>query len=132
MEVIKIKDKVSCIIFREEDWTEGLNFITPDDMFIQVGTWWYDKDKELQKHKHKEFLRTANRTQESVYVKKGALRVDLYTEELEKFREFVLVEGELAVFGYGGHGYCILEDSTQVIETKNGPFVDVDTDKLKF
>ena len=60
------------------------------------------------------------------------MRVDLYTEELEKFKEFILFEGDLAVFAYGGHGYVILEDDTQIIETKNGPFVDVDTDKRKF
>ena len=45
---------------------------------------------------------------------------------------FVLFEGDLAVFAYGGHGYVILEDDTQIIETKNGPFIDVDTDKTKF
>jgi len=38
----------------------------------------------------------------------------------------------MAVFAYGGHGYEILEDGTQIIENKNGPFVDVITDKDKF
>ena len=32
----------------------------------------------------------------------------------------------------GGHGYEILEDNTQIIEAKNGPFIDVETDKRKF
>ena len=44
----------------------------------------------------------------------------------------MLNEGDLAIFAYGGHGYVILEDNTQIIETKNGPFVDVATDKTKF
>ena len=60
------------------------------------------------------------------------MKVDLYTEEQEKFDDFVLYEGDLAVFAYGGHGYEILEDNTKIIETKNGPFIDVDTDKTKF
>jgi len=132
MEVIKVGEHVSCIVYRNEDWSKGLNFITPDEMFIQVGSWWYDKGKELQKHVHKDFDRVARRTQESVYVRKGSMRVDLYTEDLEKFKEFNLYEGELAVFGFGGHGYTILEDDTQIIETKNGPFIDVETDKTKF
>ena len=90
-----------------------------------------DKDKEPQKHVHNDLERVAKRTRESVYVKKGSMRVDLYTENLELFEQFV-VSGDLAVFAYGGHGYFILEDDTQVIETKNGPFVDVETDKTKF
>lgn len=132
MEVIKIEDKISCIIYRDKDWVKGLNFVTPDEMFIQAGSWWYDEGKVLQKHVHNEFERSASRTQECVYVRRGSMQVDLYTEELEKFKELVLYEGDLAVFAYGGHGYIILEDNTQIIETKNGPFVDVETDKTKF
>tara|TARA_B100000579_G_C22387002_1_gene645481 strand:+ start:346 stop:651 length:306 start_codon:yes stop_codon:yes gene_type:complete len=101
-------------------------------MFVQVGSWWYDKGKMLDKHIHHDFERSAMRTQESVYVKKGSMRVTLYTEELEEFKEYDLFEGDLAVFAYGGHGYEILEDDTQIIESKNGPFVDVETDKNKF
>ena len=132
METIKVGDRISCIIYRDSHWNTGLNFVTPNEMFIQAGSWWYDSGKELQKHVHKDFDRTAQRTQESVYVKRGSMRVDLYTEELEKFKDFVLYEGDLAVFAYGGHGYFILEDDTQIIETKNGPFIDVETDKTKF
>ena len=65
-------------------------------------------------------------------MRKGSMRVTLYTEELTELGQFDLVEGELAVFAYGGHGYEILEDGTQVIESKNGPFIDVDSDKTKF
>lgn len=124
--------KISCILYRDSDWVPGLNFITPAEMFIQAGSWWYDKGKVLQKHVHNDFERAAERTQESVYIKKGSMRVDLYSENLDMFDQFVMHEGDLAVFAYGGHGYSILEDGTQVIETKNGPFIDVETDKTKF
>ena len=132
METIKVGDKISCIIYRDSDWSKGLNFITSDSMFIQAGSWWYDKGKVLAKHIHKDFDRVASRTQESVYIKRGSMKVSLYTEDLELFKEFNLFEGDLAVFGYGGHGYEILEDDTQVIETKNGPFISVEADKTKF
>ena len=132
MEVIKHSGRTSCIVYRDEDWEKGLHFITPNDLFIQAGTWWYDEGKELQRHIHNDFDRTATRTQECIYVRKGSLRVDLYTEKKEKIQDLVLYQGDLAIFGYGGHGYFILEDNTQVIETKNGPFIDVETDKTKF
>jgi len=132
MQTITHGGKIISIIYRDEDWKRGLNFITPDELFLQVGSWWYDKDKVLDRHIHREFERFATRTQESVYVRKGSMRVTLYTEQREFLEEFDLYEGELAVFAFGGHGYEILEDNTQVIESKNGPFVDVATDKTKF
>ena len=132
METIKHKDKILSIIYRDDDWTEGLNFITPNELFVQVGSWWYNKGKKLTSHVHNDFERSAMRTQEMTYVKKGSMRVLLYDEEHNYLQDFILNEGDLAVFAYGGHGYEILEDNTKIIEAKNGPFVDVNTDKTKF
>ncbi|MDB9900842.1 hypothetical protein OAD37_03520 [Gammaproteobacteria bacterium] len=132
MEKITHNGQIISIIYRDADWVKGLNFITPDEHFVQVGSWWYDKGKKLDSHIHKEFDRNATRTQESIYVKQGSLKVLLYTEKKEFFQDYILRQGDLAVFGYGGHGYEILEDNTQVIESKNGPFISVDKDKNKF
>ena len=132
MEKIVHDGKIISIIYRDDDWVEGLNFITPDDLFIQVGSWWYQRGKKLASHIHNKFNRTASRTQEMTYVKKGSMRVLLYDENQKYLQDFILYDGDLAVFAYGGHGYEILEDDTKIIETKNGPFVDVNTDKTKF
>jgi len=132
METIKHNDMIIAIIYRDNDWVEGLNFITPNDLFIQVGSWWYQKGKKLDSHIHNNFDRVAKRTQEMTYVKKGAMKVILYDEEQNYLKDFILKEGDLAVFAYGGHGYEILEENTKIIETKNGPFIDVNTDKTKF
>ncbi len=129
---IEHNGQIISIIYRDEDWVEGLNFITPNDLFVQVGSWWYNKGKILEKHVHNEFDRVVGRTQECVYVRRGSMRVTVYTEKLEILETFDLNEGDLAVFAYGGHGYEILENNTQIIESKNGPFVDVKTDKRKF
>lgn len=132
METIKNNGKIIAIIYRDKDWVEGLNFITPNELFVQVGSWWYNKGKKLASHVHNDFERVAVRTQEMTYVKQGAMRVLLYNEKKEYLQDFNLYEGDLAVFAYGGHGYEILEDNTKIIEAKNGPFVDVETDKTKF
>jgi hypothetical protein len=132
METIKHKKQILSIIYRDKDWVEGLNFITPNELFIQVGSWWYPEGKKLASHVHKDFERKAMRTQEMTYVKKGSMRVLLYDEEQNYIQDFILYEGDLAIFVYGGHGYEILEDGTKVIEAKNGPFIDVETDKTKF
>ena len=132
METIKHDGKIIAIIYRDSDWTEGLNFITPNELFLQVGSWWYQKGKKLDSHIHNDFDRVAQRTQEMTYVKKGSMRVLLFDEKKKYLRDFTLYEGDLAVYAYGGHGYEILEDDTKIIEAKNGPFIDVETDKTKF
>lgn len=132
METIKHNNQILSIIYRDNDWSEGLNFITPNELFVQVGSWWYDKGRKLASHIHNDFERTAIRTQEMIYVKKGSMRVLLYDEDHSYLQDFILYEGDLAVFAYGGHGYEILEDGTKIIEAKNGPFINVETDKTKF
>lgn len=132
METIKHNGQILTIIYRDSDWVEGLNFITPNELFVQVGSWWYPEGKKLASHVHNDFERKAMRTQEMTYVKSGAMRVLLYDEDQNYLQDFILKEGDLAVFAYGGHGYEILKDNTKIIEAKNGPFVDVETDKTKF
>jgi hypothetical protein len=132
MRKIENDGKIIAIIYRDDDWVEGLNFITPNEMFVQVGSWWYNQGKVLARHIHKDFERSAMRTQECVYVRRGSMRVTLFSECLNQLETFDLNSGDLAVFASGGHGYEILENDTQVIESKNGPFLDVETDKTKF
>ena len=132
MKTYKRNGKILSIVYRENEWVEGLNFITPNELFIQVGAWWYQKGKKLASHVHNEFERVTSRTQEMTYVKNGSMRVLLYDENHNYLEDFILYKGDLAIFAYGGHGYEILEDNTQIIECKNGPFVDVEIDKTKF
>jgi len=132
MELIKHNKRLISIIYRDDDWKKGLNFVTPDELFIQVGSWWYDKGTKLESHIHNDFIRMAERTQESIYVKQGSVKVLLFTEEEEFLQNCTLYAGDMAVLAYGGHGYEILEDNTQIIESKNGPFISVEKDKRKF
>ena len=132
MKIYKHNKQILSIVYKDEDWVKGLNFITPEDMYIQVGSWWYQKGKKLDSHVHNDFIRIATRTQEMTYVKKGSMRVLLYDNNHNYLEDYILEEGDTAVFAYGGHGYEILEDDTQIIESKNGPFIDVETDKTKF
>ena len=131
----KIKDtkgNLLCIVYKDEDWTEGLNFITDNNLFIQVGSWWYQKGKNLAKHQHNIVPRETNITQEMVFVKSGSMLAYIYDQELNLIEELVLRTGDLAIMAYGAHGYKILEDNTKIIEAKNGPFVSVEVDKVKY
>ena len=121
-----------CIVYKDEDWVEGLNFITDDSLFIQVGSWWYQNGKNLATHKHNTVPRESNITQEMVYVKRGSMLATIYDQDMNFIEEVVLKEGDLAIMVYGGHGYKILDDDTKIIEAKNGPFLSVEIDKVKY
>jgi hypothetical protein len=121
-----------CILHRAIDWNTGLNFVTEDSEFIQLGTWWYDKGKKLDRHYHNAVERTAGRTNECVHIVQGSMRVDLYDCNLAFTESFIMLRGDSAVFLSGGHGYEMLENQTKVLETKNGPFLGVAIDKTRF
>jgi len=129
MEKIEKDGRLLAIIWRDSDWTSGLSFPTPDNLFIQAGCWQYPAGKSLAAHRHKIYPRDVSQTQEMVYVKRGRMRVDIYAEGREPLEQFVLEQGDFAVLADCGHGYEILEGDTQVLEVKNGPFIDVATDK---
>jgi hypothetical protein len=131
----QIKDKngqLLCMVYKDEDWVEGLNFITDNSLFVQVGSWWYQKGKNLAKHKHNIVPRECNITQEMVFVKSGSMKATIYDQEMVFIEEIILKQGDLAIMAYGGHGYEILEDNTKIIEAKNGPFLSVEVDKIKY
>ena len=132
MQKIEHNGKIISIIYRDDDWVEGLNFITPNELFVQAGSWWYQKGEILQNHIHTNYSREGTRTQDTVYVKKGSMRCLVFTEEKEYLQDFILYEGDMAVFAFGGHGFEILENDTKIIESKNGPFTSVEQDKVKF
>ena len=80
----------------------------------------------------KSIPREANITQEMVYVKSGSMLATIFDQEMNFIEEVILKEGDMAIMAYGGHGYKILEDNTKIIEAKNGPFVSVEVDKVKY
>jgi len=129
MEKIEHAGELLAIIRRDDEWPAGLSFCTPDELFIQAGSWQYDAGKLLAAHRHKVHERSVTKTQEVAYVKRGSMKVSIYTDDGALVAEPVLHSGDFVILAAGGHGYEILEDGTQVLEVKNGPFIDVSVDK---
>ena len=115
----------------EDLWTEGLNFFSADEEYIQVGSWCYDEGKELLAHTHNRVERSVLWTQEVLYIKKGSIKADIYNAAGEKVKEVVAKDGDVLILLLGGHGYQILESGTQVLEVKNGPYVGADKDRRR-
>lgn len=120
------------IIHKTSDWKKGLDFLTPNESFSQVGTWWYEKGKHLKAHKHIRNERESSLTQECVIVMHGSIKASVYDEANVLFHTEILKKGDFMIMLGGGHSYDILEDNTKIIECKNGPFITVEKDKIVF
>ncbi len=131
IEKILHNDVILAIVIRDSSWEEGLNFVSSECDFQQVGTWGYNKGQKLNPHIHLIKPRTISRTQEVLFIKEGALRANIYDEN-EQFLEAVeLHQGDTMVLLAGGHGYEILEDNTKVLEVKNGPYLGAFEDRKR-
>lgn len=130
MQEIKVNGETVAIFHKIDEWKEGLDFLTTNETFIQAGTWWYQKGKDLRSHSHIINERTVERTQETIVIVSGKVRVDLYDENRKIFHQEELVAGDIGVILKVGHGYHIMEDNTKVVEVKNGPFISVEKDKI--
>jgi len=128
-EIIQDKDKIIAIILRSGDFPEGLNFHNSNDDFVIVSTWNYPKGRKSSTHSHRIAERTTNLTQEMIYLKKGKVRAKFYSEDDKLLKEVILNEGDLIIILAGGHGFETLEDNTQVIEARNGPYLGIEKDK---
>lgn len=134
MEIIEVKDGdivLARYIPADVAWKEDLSFYSEDEDYIQVGTWGYDSPKELLAHTHNEVHRDVAWTQEVIFIKKGRIRAEIYDLSNEKVQDIDCTAGDIIILLRGAHGYHILEDSTQVLEVKNGPYVGAELDRVR-
>ena len=132
--MIEVKDNgvvLARYITASSAWENGLSFFSDDEDYIQVGTWGYDKPKELLAHTHNEVHRDVAWTQEVIFVKKGSIKAEIYDLSNKKVQDIICNVGDIIVLLRGAHGYHILEDDTQVLEVKNGPYVGAELDRVR-
>ena len=132
--MIEVKDNgvvLARYIPASSAWENGLSFFSDDEDYIQVGTWGYDKPKELMAHTHNEVHRDVAWTQEVIFVKKGSIKAEIYDLSNKKVQDIICNVGDIIVLLRGAHGYHILEDDTQVLEVKNGPYVGAELDRVR-
>ena len=85
---------------------------------------------KIQPHIHKKVQREIHFTQETLFIRKGKLKVDFYTDEQEFLESRILEAGDVILLIKGGHGFKVLED-LEMFEVKQGPYSG-DEDKIKF
>ncbi len=78
--------------------------------------------KHTKAHTHTPKKRVTQRLQECLVVLKGKIKIDLYAPDKKFFKSIYVSAGQTVILMSGGHAVHILKDS-EIIEVKNGPFV---------
>lgn len=81
------------------------------------------KGKHTPAHFHLPKTRVTKKLQECLVVIKGKLRIGLYGPDKKFFKYIFLSAGEVIILINGGHSVHLVKDS-EIIEVKNGPFVE--------
>jgi mannose-6-phosphate isomerase-like protein (cupin superfamily) len=118
------------LIVRSHFHKEGIEFFTPNDYSQQLAFMSHPAGKEIQPHIHKKVQREVYFTQETLFIRKGKLQVDFYSDEQSFLESRVLEAGDVILLIKGGHGFKVLED-LEMFEVKQGPYAG-DEDKIKF
>ena len=108
----------------------GIYFFTDNDLSQQLAFMKHPKGKIIQPHIHNPVKREVHYTQEVLFIKKGKMRVDFYSEEKKYLFSRTLEAGDVILLIQGGHGFEVLEE-IEMFEVKQGPYAG-DADKTRF
>lgn len=130
VEEVKKKNKLLAMIIRNNYECDGVDFITPNEYSQQVAYMHHPAGKVIDAHVHNMVHRNVVLTQEVLFIKKGALRVDFYDEYEDYLESRDLHAGDIILLISGGHGFQALEE-VEMIEVKQGPYAG-EQDKRRF
>ncbi len=108
----------------------GILFFTPHYFSQQLASMSYPAGQVIPAHTHNPVRREVFFTQEALFIRKGRLRVDFYSQQQEYRQSRVLGPGDVILLIAGGHGFEVLED-VNMVEVKQGPYAGED-DKTTF
>ena len=125
----KIDNKLLHIVGSISDIIGERADIAPEEEYLQLAVLKMNKGKTFKPHKHIKFEKVTDIAQESWFVHRGSVKCIFYDLDDTISEEIIINEGEFSMTFRGGHNYKILEDNTQVLEYKTGPYLGVESDK---
>ena len=111
IEKIKYNNQRLTFIVSRKFSEPGVHFFNDDDLSQQLAFMKHPAGKSIQPHVHNTVPREVHYTQEVLFIKKGKLRVDFYTEEQKYLESRVLEAVDVILLIQGGHGFEILEET---------------------
>ena len=102
---------------------KGVNFITNERDFLQVGFLKHNKDHNIKAHSHKKRNLKITFMSECLLLKKGELRVTFFDNKGKSIKKNkILKKNDIILLIKGGHGFKI-NKSSEIIEIKQGPYI---------
>lgn len=118
------------IIIRADFQADGIVFATPNELPQQLGYMKRPAGYEIDPHVHVLKRYEVEYSSETLFIRKGKVRIDFYSEEKQYLSSEILTAGDVVLLSRGGHGFEMLEES-EIIEVKQGPY-ESDNDKIRF
>lgn len=123
-------EQVIAVILRGSLAQPGVSFYSRDNFSQQLGFISRPAGHIIPPHVHNEVQREVMHTQETLFIREGRVRVDLYRDDRTLLTRRTLATGDVILLCTGGHGFEILDDSA-IVEVKQGPYAG-DGDKTRF
>ncbi len=130
IESIRHRGEELALILRHNFKKDGVEFFTPGTYSQQLGYMNRPRGYVIPPHVHNPVRREVQFTKEVLFIKSGKVRVDFYDDDQNYLESRVLVEGDVVLLAFGGHGFEMLEAS-EMIEIKQGPYAG-ESDKTRF
>jgi len=130
IEQIQHAGEMLALIVRADFAKPGISFFTPHELSQQLAYMQHPAGKIIDAHVHNPVARSVEYTQETLFIRRGRLRVDFFSESQIYLESRELRAGDVILLIKGGHGFEVLED-LEMFEVKQGPYAG-DTDKTRF
>ena len=118
------------VIIRADFQADGIVFATPNELPQQLGYMKRPAGYEINPHVHVLKRYDVQYSSETLFIRKGKVRIDFYSEDGQHLSSEILTAGDVVLLSRGGHGFEMLEES-EIIEVKQGPY-ESDNDKIRF
>jgi len=129
-EEIVIDGQLCAILLTAAYDEPGIQFFTRDDYSQQLASMSYPAGKVIPAHTHNPVRREVFYTQEVLFIRKGKVRVDFYSQQREYRKSRMLGRGDVILLIAGGHGFEVIEE-LNMVEVKQGPYAG-EMDKTRF
>jgi mannose-6-phosphate isomerase-like protein (cupin superfamily) len=130
VENITYLNRTIAIIVPHDFCEPGISFFTSNELSQQLAYMRHPAGKTIQPHVHNAVPREVQYTQETLFIRRGKLRVDFYGTDQNYLESRVLQAGDVILLIEGGHGFEVLEE-LEMFEVKQGPYVG-EKDKTRF